>query len=90
MQKLKRSHAVDGVGADKPFDLAAVADVQAGFVEVADFGELVAYGFVGSDAVGMATFRPTSGGCGHTIVCDLAREKNYYTPHSPLYGSFQI
>src|SRR5437879_1097709 len=64
VQKVKRSFAVDGVRADEPFDLAvvaqasvaqaSVAQAEAGFVEVAHLGELVADGFVGGDAVKMA------------------------------------
>src|SRR4029450_1811411 len=51
VQEVERSLPVNGVGPDEPFDCAAVADAESGFVQVADFGELVANGFIGCDAV---------------------------------------
>src|SRR5438552_1487270 len=40
VQKIERSFAVDGVRADEPFDLAAVAQAESSFIEIADLGEL--------------------------------------------------
>lgn len=56
MEELEGALAVDGVGAGEPFDLASIADSEPSLVQVADFGEFVCHGFVGSDAVEVAAF----------------------------------
>ena len=56
MEEVEGAVAVDGVGADEPFDFGAVAEAEFGLVEVADFGEFEGDHVVGGDAVEVAAF----------------------------------
>ncbi len=56
MEEIEGAASVDGMGTDEGFHFATVADAEAGCVEESDLGELPGDGFVGSDAVEVATF----------------------------------
>src|SRR5437660_1087559 len=80
VQKLKRPHAVDRVGAVEEFDGRAIADAER-VVEPAHFGEFISDPFVRRDAVVVAAFnheRPRRDERGHFRVVERVAQIEFH------------